>query len=61
MVLEREWVYNSIKKSMHTFVKEVREKEGHTGSVYIPEGDNKAHAPGTVSFLVMRPLLSIIT
>jgi mevalonate pyrophosphate decarboxylase len=55
MLLERDWVNHNIKKSMRTFLKEVREKEGHTGFVYIPKGDNKPHAPGTVSSLGISP------
>jgi hypothetical protein len=57
VVLERGWVNHNIKKSMHTFLKEVREKEGHTGFVYIPEGDNEPHAPETVSFLGNSPIV----
>jgi hypothetical protein len=57
VVLERDWVNHNIKKSMGTFLKKVREKEGHTGFVYIPEGDNKPHALGAVSILGNSPIV----
>ena len=55
IALDHEWVLENIDANMRKFLKQVRVKEGFTGFVLIPEGDNKAHATGVVQLLANAP------
>jgi hypothetical protein len=41
--------------SYQNFLKEIRVKDGHQGFVLIPEGDNKAHVEGSITFASNAP------
>ena len=55
IALDHDWVLENIDANMRKFLKEVRVKDGFNGFVFIPEGDNEAHAPGVVQFLANAP------
>ena len=55
--LDRQWVLDNIAKPMRQFIREVRMKEGHTGFVFIPEGDNKGHKDKTIPFSDSAPIV----
>jgi hypothetical protein len=57
VLLDSKWVETNITKAMRTFLREVREKEGHKGFVLIPEGDNEKHAASSIMFLDNAPPL----
>ena len=55
VILDKEWVFENIDKHMCKFLKDVRNKEGHRGFVFIPEGDNEQHAAEAVKYLENAP------
>jgi hypothetical protein len=55
VTLEQEWVNDNIDESMKRFLREVRVKDGHTGFVFIPEGDSEGHQEGAIQFEANAP------
>jgi hypothetical protein len=50
VTLDQEWVNDNIDEPMRKFLREVRIKDGHTGFVFIPEGDSEGHQEGAIQF-----------
>jgi hypothetical protein len=58
VILEKEWVLKNFSRKLLTFLRNVQEKEGQHGFVFIPEGDNEGHKPGKVQYLENAPDVS---
>jgi hypothetical protein len=58
VILEKEWVLKNFSRELLTFLRDVQEKEGQHGFVFIPEGDNEGQKPGNVQYLENAPDVS---
>ena len=55
--LDRQWVLDNIAKPMRQFIRDVRMKEGNTGFVFIPEGDNQGNRQRTIPISESAPIV----
>jgi hypothetical protein len=58
VTLDEKWVFANMEAPMRNFLIDVRLKDGHTGFVFIPEGDSEGHREDAIQFEANAPDIS---